>query len=109
MHTSVYRFSFSRGIDLAEAEATLHLAILAAEGLFGEARVRMEASYHMDAPRAALLVDGGTPVGDAVVRIFTTFVTREFGADAFAVRRVSVAARSGHTGGATRSISGTAA
>jgi len=88
MHTSVYRFAFSRGIDLAEAEATLHLAILAAEGLFGEARVRMEASYHMDAPRSALLIDGVTPVGDAVVCIFTSFLTRECGADGFKVRRV---------------------
>lgn len=103
MHTSVYRFAFSRGVDLAEAEATLHLAILAAEGLFGEARVRMEVAYHADAPRSVIVVDGHTPAGDAVVRIFTTFVTREFGADAFSVRRLAAApnaqtAPDAHTG-----------
>jgi len=88
MHTNVYRFTFLRGVDLTEAEATLHVAILATEGLFGEARVRMEASYHLDAPRAALLVEGGTAVGDAVVRIFTALLIKEFGADGFAVRRM---------------------
>lgn len=89
MHTAVFRFSFARGVELAEAEATLHLAILAAEGLFGEARVWIEVSYHADAPRSVILVDGHTPAGDAVVRIFTSFLMREFGADGFAVRRVT--------------------
>lgn len=89
MHAAVFRFSFARGIELADAEATLHLAILAAEGLFGEARVRMEFSYHPDVPRSVILVDGHTQAGDAVVRIFTSFLMREFGADGFAVRRVS--------------------
>lgn len=89
MHTSVYRFTFSRGVDLAEAEATLHLAILAAEGLFGQARVRIDFAYHLDAPRSTLIVDGGTPTGDAIVRVFTAFLVREFGDDGFTVRRVA--------------------
>lgn len=89
MHSAVFRFSFARGIDLTDAEATLHLAILAAEGLFGEARVRMEVSYHADPPRSVIIVDGHTPAGDAVIRIFTAFLMRELGADGFAVRRVT--------------------
>ncbi|TVQ34159.1 MAG: hypothetical protein EA376_00645 [Phycisphaeraceae bacterium] len=93
MTTHVFRFRFASGVDLAEAESTLHLAILAVEGLFGEARVRMEVSYCMDAPRSALLIDGGSTVGDAVIRIFTAFLTREFGAGAFSVRRVAAATR----------------
>jgi len=89
MKTNVYRFRFAPGIDLTQAEATLHLAILACEGLFGEARVRMEVSYHIDAPRAMFTVDGGTSAGDAVVRIFAAFLSREIGADGFAVRAVA--------------------
>ncbi len=89
MSDTVFRFSFRAGIDLTEVEATLQLAIVAAEGLFGEARVRMEVAYHVDAPRSMILIDGRTGAGDAVVRIFTAFVTREFGEDAFHVRRTS--------------------
>ncbi len=89
MSDTVFRFSFRSGIDLIEVEATLHLAIVAAEGLFGEARVRMEVSYHVDAPHSVILIDGRTGAGDAVIRVFTAFITREFGEDAFEVRRTS--------------------
>lgn len=87
MSDTVFRFSFRSGVDLTEVEATLHLAIVAAEGLFGEARVRMEVSYHVDAPHSVILIDGRTGAGDAVVRVFTAFITREFGEDSFQVRR----------------------
>lgn len=88
MHTNVYRFILSRSIDPADAEATLYLAITACEGLFGHSRVRMDVSYHLDAPRAAVLIDGTTATGDAVVRIFTVFLARNFGPDSFSVRRL---------------------
>lgn len=88
LRTDVYRFCFARSINMMEAEATLQLAILASEGLFGEARVRIEVSYLIDAPRCVIVVDGGTPSGVAVARIFAAFLTREFGADGFSVRAV---------------------
>jgi len=91
MRTDVYKFTFDPPVDMLETEATLQLAIVAAEGLFGEARTRMDAAYFVDAPRASLLVDGNTAVGNAVIRIFTAFATREFGSDAFAVRRMPAA------------------
>jgi len=95
MSTAVFRFSFDAPRRLRDAEATLHLSILAAEGLFGEARVRTDVTYCTDAPRGALLVDGHSPCGAAVVRIFTAFLIREFGADGFSVRRVPGAGPSG--------------
>ena len=91
MRTDVFRFTFDPAVDMLEVEATLQLAIVAAEGLFGEARTRMDAAYFVDAPRATMLVDGNTAVGNAVIRIFTTFATHEFGADAFSIRRVTTA------------------
>ncbi len=39
MTTGVYRFTFDKDIALTDAEATLHLAMIAAEGLFGNAIV----------------------------------------------------------------------
>jgi hypothetical protein len=43
MTSGVYRFLLKPDVPLDEAEMSLQLAILAAEGLFGGARVRMEA------------------------------------------------------------------
>ncbi|MBX3387191.1 MAG: hypothetical protein KF768_11520 [Phycisphaeraceae bacterium] len=89
MHTSVFRYQFASGVDPLEAEATLQLAILAVEGLVGEARVRMDVSYLLDAPRSVIVVDGSTPTSDALVRIYTALITREFGAESFRVRRMT--------------------
>lgn len=85
---AMYRFEFDQAVPLEEVEMTLHLAMYAVEGLYGSARVRLEAGYHLDAPRRVMLVDGTTEVGSTVVRVFTALALREFGEDAFSVRRV---------------------
>ncbi len=81
-----YRYVFHDAVPIAEAEATLHLAILAAQSLFGEARVRMDASYSIDEQRRVCVVDASNDVGRCVCRIFTGYLTREFGDSAFRVR-----------------------
>jgi hypothetical protein len=86
-----YRFQFEPEVSLTEAEQTLHLALFAVEGLFGEARVRLEGSYRVDERGDAILVNGGSDVGDAVVKVFTGLLLREFGADAFQVRPIPAA------------------
>lgn len=88
MRSAVYRFRFKRRVALAEAEATLHLAIIAAESLFGTARVRMDGAYLMDERLRVCVVDASSEIGQAICRIFTGFVLREFGEAAFEVRRV---------------------
>jgi len=88
MNRTVYRFTFCRAADLTEVEATLHLALFASEGLFGPARVRLDAAYRLDVARSAILVDATTEVGSVVARIFTSLLLRELGAHAFEVRAV---------------------
>lgn len=88
MTVDVFRFSFSSDVPLDEAEMTLQLATFAVEGLFGTAQVRLDVAYHLDRERHAILVDGTTEVGAAVVRVFLGFLVREFGEDAFQVDRV---------------------
>ena len=88
MTTDIYRFEFDREVALEEAEMSLHLAMFAVEGLFGQARVRLDAGYHLDDPRHAIIVDGSSEVGMAVVRVFTGLSLREFGEESFRVRRV---------------------
>lgn len=91
MNGSVYRFELDTSVPSLEAEMTLHLAMIAVEGLFGQAAVRLDTTYHVDEPRNAIIVDGTTDAGDALVRVFTSFLIREFGEDAFQVRRVAPA------------------
>ena len=100
MARNVYRFDFEPSVPLPEAEMSLHLAMFAVEGLFGEARVRLEASYHLDEPNRAVTVDGTTEVGAAVLKVFTRLLGREFGEDAFRVRRVEKSAAPADAGSA---------
>ncbi|MGC9455244.1 MAG: hypothetical protein ACP5HU_10320 [Phycisphaerae bacterium] len=85
-----YRYRFSRDIDHGEARDTLVLALLAAEGLFGHTRVRMDAAWAEDETLQVLVVDAATLVGMTVCLIFTAFLTAEFGAEGFDVRQVSL-------------------
>lgn len=91
MTPDVYRFELERSVPIDEAEMSLHLALFAVEGLFGQARVRLEAAYHVDEPRSAIVLDATTEVGAAVVRVFTSLLLHEFGGDSFHVRRVEPA------------------
>ena len=86
MAASGYRFEFEPTVSFIDAEMSLHLAMHAVAGLYGEARVRLEASYQPDEAQSAITVDGGTEVGAALVKVFTQLLTREFGEDAFRVR-----------------------
>lgn len=88
MTPDAYRFQFERSVLMAEAEMSLHLALFAVEGLFGQARVRLDAAYSIDEPRSVIVVDATTEVGAAVVRVFTSLLLHEFGGDSFHVRRV---------------------
>jgi hypothetical protein len=90
MTTDIHRFELDRKIPLEDAEMSLHLAMIAAEGLFGRARVRLDAGYHADEPRHAIIVDGTTEVGAVVTRVFTALLLREFGEDSFRVRRAEL-------------------
>lgn len=88
MTVDVFRVSLSTEVPLDEAEMTLQLATFAAEGLFGIAQVRLDVGYHLDRDHHAILIDGTTEVGAAVVRLFLGLLLREFGEDAFHIDRV---------------------
>ena len=90
MITQAYRYKFRDGTDAADAEVTLHLAILAAEGLYGEARVRMDLGYFIDPTIGAIVVDASTDVGQDVNSMFTHFLIRQYGPGAFSVRPVEM-------------------
>ncbi|TET32866.1 MAG: hypothetical protein E3J72_18730 [Planctomycetota bacterium] len=93
MSAKLYRYQFEPEIQAQEVEETLHLAVLAAECLHGQSRVRLDASYFMDTEKRICVINAGTDVGRDIVRIFTGFAIREFGETAFTVRRVDRAPR----------------
>jgi len=84
--TYVYRFPSD--IVREDVEGALVLAILATEGLHGEALTRLELRHHFDAGQRAVVVDGRSHVGEDFARILTSFLTRELTADGFSVQRV---------------------
>lgn len=89
MITSAFRFEFQPAIAISEVEMTLHLALYAVEGLFGEARVRLETTYRTDEDHHLVTLDGSTEVGAAIVKVFTRLLIREFGEDSFQVRGIT--------------------
>ena len=92
MAKDVYRYVFDEGVPVEDAEESLLLAVLATECLHGESRVRLDAGYFFDKVKRACVVDATTDVGRDICRIFTGFVSREFGEDSFRVERVEGAA-----------------
>ncbi|MCW5775966.1 MAG: hypothetical protein KIS87_05975 [Phycisphaeraceae bacterium] len=89
MRETEFRFQFTPDVNLAEADGTLRLSLLATEGLHGEARVRTEVTFAVDPVRAEIRVAGGGIVTEHVVQIYTALLTHEFGREAFTVRRDS--------------------
>ena len=85
--TRAYKYQFREGIDPRDVEDTLLLAMLAAEGVFGEARVRLDCTYREDREARTLAVKAVTSVGQLVNAVFTAFAVKEFGRDGFTVRR----------------------
>lgn len=88
MKEEVYRYDVGRTVPFAEVSQSLALAVLAAECLLGHSQVRMETAFLIDEEQRSCVVDASTDAGQKIARIFTGFLTKEFGEDAFEVRRM---------------------
>ncbi len=87
MNANVIRFEFEPTVSTADAEMSLHLAMFAVEGIFGRARVRLDAEYELSEENLEIVVDASTEVGAMIVRVFTGLLLREIGEDSFQVCR----------------------
>ena len=88
MTSTIYRYEFKEEVALEEVEATLVLAIMAAESLHGAARVRLELRHRFESQSRTCVIDASTPVGCDFYRLFAGFLLREFSPRAFRVKRV---------------------
>ena len=82
---NVYRFR--RHIDVDDLQDTLTLAVLGAENLHGRARVRLDGWWRLDRQRRQCTIDASTAIGQDIARLFTGFLSQEFGEGAFTVLR----------------------
>lgn len=87
--TKAYKYQFRPHVGFREAEDTLILAFLAAEGIFGEARVRMDGGYSHEPAAMTLTVDASTLVGQIINSIFLAYALKEFGKENFSVKRLA--------------------
>ena len=84
-----YRYRFDERVALRDVEDLLSLATLATESLHGRSQVRLDASFLVDAESRSCVVDATTAVGQDIARIFTGFLGRDLGEEAFRVERVT--------------------
>ena len=89
MSTELYKYKFNDDVPPRDLEESLLLAVLAVECLHGESRVRLQARYCLRAKDGKCVIDATTDVGSDLTKVFTGFVTREFGPGAFNVRRIA--------------------
>jgi hypothetical protein len=89
----VYRYTFGPDVPHAEVEATMALAVVAAEGLHGEARLRLEVAHTIESLPATAVVEVRGRAGQDLNRLFIGFLTREFGPDGVRIERLPVIKR----------------
>jgi hypothetical protein len=82
----IYHYVFSDGVSFEDVEASLLLAVMAAECLHGAEQARLDISHFLDHERRCCVIDAATRVGRDLNRFFVGFLRREFGDDAFQVR-----------------------
>ena len=86
--SAIFRYTFRPEVPKAEVEALLLLALIAVEGLHGEAQTRLDAGHAIGGLFGACVIDGSTAVGRDLAKVFTAFLRREFGEDSFRVERL---------------------
>jgi hypothetical protein len=72
---------------MGQVSNALFLAALAAEAIHGRAQVQLNGQFWTDPAKRAAVIDASTEVGQTIARVFTGFISRELGEDAFAVAR----------------------
>ncbi|ADK85955.1 conserved hypothetical protein [Desulfarculus baarsii DSM 2075] len=85
------KFRFFEHVDMAGTEDTLLLAVLAAESIHGRAGICLDACFQLKGRVCA--IEDDKAVGRTIAQVFTGFLAREFGEDAFSVVRLAAGNR----------------
>jgi len=82
-----YQYRFDPNISLHDVEDSLLLAVLAVESLEGRSRLKLAAKVSVNRLARSAEVSADTDVGESIARIFTGFLSKQFGDKAFRVER----------------------
>ncbi len=88
MTQETYKYRFDQTVQAQDLEDTFMLALLAVESLHSRSRVRMEGQFKIDKNNCTFIIDAATTVGRDLARIFTGFVTCEYGDHAVHIKRI---------------------
>ena len=102
MNETVYRYQFEPDVPMEEAETSLIMAIVAAEALHGQPAVRLSLRYRLSEERRACVIEGDNEIARQVVLIFTQFLLRQFGDDAFQITQPAKRRPEAATAGVTQ-------
>jgi len=87
MEESEYRFSFNDEVNMSDVEDALLMAVIAAEGIHGRARVWLDAQFNASPEERTCTVSADNEVGRGIARIFSEMLTLDIGEAAFQVGR----------------------
>ncbi len=80
------KFKFKQDVSKKLIESQIAIAVVTAECMFGQAKVRLNAGYVVSKNRA--VIDISNKVGESIAQVFTGLITRQIGEDKFTVDRV---------------------
>ena len=87
MERSEYRFSFNDDISMSAVEEALLMAVIAAEGVHGRARVWLDARFATIPGERTCLISSYSEVGQSLAQSFSEYLILDFGETAFKVER----------------------
>ena len=85
----LYRFRFADDLPDGKIAQRLLLAALNVENLVGEAQMRLDADFHIDRATRVVEIDRSSEVGRSIAKLFTRYLSKEFGDGCYTVERVS--------------------
>lgn len=85
----LYRFRFTDDTPDGKIAQRLLLAAINVENLFGEAQMRLDAKFHIDRASRVVEIDRSTEVGQCIAKLFTRYISKEFGDGCYTVERVT--------------------
>jgi hypothetical protein len=84
--SEVCKFKFKNDIKKSSIENQIALAIITAECTFGQARVRLHASYAVSDGQA--VIDVSNEVGENIAQVFTGLMIKSIGEENFSVEKI---------------------
>ena len=86
MMAEICKFSFKQPLSKEAIEKRITLAIVTAECVFGQAKVRLHAGYTAADDKA--VIDVSSAVGEHIAQVFTGLMIRQLGEESFTIERL---------------------